>query len=191
MIYIRLFFLTQALNPRNILKCLSFFMLQFTIMVCTCRFLVDWIPIRTFRNHADKGVAFPQWQPMSAKVSLWNGDSWATRGGKDKVDWSKSPFVASFGNYTIDACVWDGNPRFCRSNATGNWWNGDGFSSLTSIQRRWFKWVRRYHVIYDYCKDIDRFQGSLPKECSLSKYWTELHHFHFPPIYIYTCVFLH
>ncbi|KAF2294280.1 hypothetical protein GH714_008808 [Hevea brasiliensis] len=41
---------------------------------------------------------------MGIKISLWNGDNWATRGGKDKVDWSKGPFIASFRNYKIDAC---------------------------------------------------------------------------------------
>ncbi|KAK4744954.1 hypothetical protein SAY87_011266 [Trapa incisa] len=133
-------------------------------------FFVDSIPIRTFRNHADKGVAFPRWQPMSIKATLWNGDSWATRGGKDKVDWSKGPFAASFGNYTIDACTWRGNPRFCRSESSGNWWNGRDYSSLTRVQKRWFKWVRINHMIYDYCQDNQRFQGNLPLECSLSKY---------------------
>ncbi|XP_030473215.2 probable xyloglucan endotransglucosylase/hydrolase protein 10 [Syzygium oleosum] len=133
-------------------------------------FFVDSIPIRTYRNHADKGVAFPRWQPMGVKATLWNGDSWATRGGRDKVDWSKGPFVASFGDYKIDACVWKGNPRFCRAESPPNWWNNEGFSSLTWTQRRWFKWVRRYHMIYDYCQDNARFQNNLPKECSLPKY---------------------
>ncbi|GFZ16944.1 xyloglucan endotransglucosylase/hydrolase 10 [Actinidia rufa] len=103
-------------------------------------FMVDWVPIRTYRNHADKGVAFPRWQPMSIKISLWNGDSWATRGGKDKVDWSKGPFIASFRNYKIDACVWKGNPRFCRADSSTNWWNQKKSSSLTWAQRRLFKW---------------------------------------------------
>ncbi|KAM1569775.1 hypothetical protein ACFX10_034857 [Malus domestica] len=61
------------------------------------------------------GVAFPTWQPMSIKASLWNGDSWATRGGRDKIDWSKGPFTASLRNHKIDACVWKGNARFCRA----------------------------------------------------------------------------
>ena len=103
------------------------------------RFMVDWIPIRVYRNHADKGVGFPRWQPMSIKVSLWNGDSWATNGGRDKIDWSKGPFLASFGNYKIDACVWKGNARFCRADSSTNWWNKERFSSLTSTQRRYFK----------------------------------------------------
>ncbi|WJX14857.1 putative xyloglucan endotransglucosylase/hydrolase protein 10 [Trifolium repens] len=133
-------------------------------------FMVDTIPIRVYRNHADKGVAFPRWQPMSLKATLWNGDSWATRGGQDKIDWKNGPFIASFRNYKIDACVWKGSPRFCRASSSTNWWNQYNFSTLTSIQRRWFKWVRTYHMIYDYCKDNERFQNNLPRECSLPKY---------------------
>ncbi|XP_010547938.1 PREDICTED: probable xyloglucan endotransglucosylase/hydrolase protein 10 [Tarenaya hassleriana] len=133
-------------------------------------FFVDQIPIRVYRNHTDKGVAFPRRQPMSVKASLWNGDSWATRGGRDKVDWSKGPFLATFGDYKIDACVWRGNPRFCRERGEENWWNKDEFSSLTRLQKRWFKWVRKYHMIYDYCQDHQRFHDNLPKECSLPNY---------------------
>lgn len=136
-----------------------------------CRFMVDWVPIRVYRNHADKGAAFPRWQPMSIKASLWNGDSWATGGGRDKIDWSKGPFIASFRNHTIDACVWKGNARFCRAESPTNWWNEERFSTLSNAQRRLFKWVRKYHMIYDYCEDKERFQGNLPKECSLPKYW--------------------
>ncbi|KDP37615.1 hypothetical protein JCGZ_06958 [Jatropha curcas] len=133
-------------------------------------FMVDWIPIRVYRNHADKGVAYPRWQPMGIKISLWNGDSWATRGGKDKIDWSKGPFIASFKDYKIDACVWNGNPRFCRAESSTNWWHKHSYNTLTPIQRRWFKWVRLHHMIYDYCQDKNRFQNKLPKECSLPKY---------------------
>lgn len=138
-----------------------------------CRLMVDMIPVRVYRNHADKGVPFPRWQPMSLKATLWNGDDWATRGGQDKIDWTKGPFIASFRNYKIDACLWKGNPRFCRASSSTNWWNQYNFSTLTSTQRRWFKWVRKYHMIYDYCQDNERFQNNLPKECSLPKYWPQ------------------
>ncbi|GLT44315.1 hypothetical protein SLA2020_182200 [Shorea laevis] len=133
-------------------------------------FMVDSIPIRVYRNHADKGVAYPRWQPMSIKATLWNGDSWATHGGRDKIDWSKGPFIASFRNYKIDACVWNGNPRFCTAESSSNWWNKDSFSTLTRVQKTWYKWVRKYHMIYDYCQDNKRFHNNLPKECSLPKY---------------------
>lgn len=135
--------------------------------------MVDWVPIRVFRNHAGKGVAFPRWQPMWIKASLWNGDSWATRGGRDKANWSKGPFVAWLRNYKADACVWKGRPRFCWAENSGNWWNQRKFESLTWKQRRLFKWARKYYLIYDYCQDTNRFQqDELPRECSLPKYWT-------------------
>ncbi|KAF9665900.1 hypothetical protein SADUNF_Sadunf16G0172900 [Salix dunnii] len=54
-------------------------------------FMVDWIPIRVYRNHADKGVAYPRLQPSSIKVSLWKGDSWATRVEKTKLIGQKVP----------------------------------------------------------------------------------------------------
>ncbi|XP_010517601.1 PREDICTED: probable xyloglucan endotransglucosylase/hydrolase protein 10 [Camelina sativa] len=133
-------------------------------------FMVDQVPIRLYRNHADKGVAYPRLQPMNVQASLWNGESWATRGGHDKIDWSKGPFVASFGDYKIDACVWKGNPRLCNGESDENWWNKNDFSSLTRVQKRWFKWVRKYHLIYDYCQDYGRFNNELPKECNLPKY---------------------
>lgn len=133
-------------------------------------FMVDSIPIRVYRNHADKGVAYPRAQPMSIKATLWNGEDWATRGGRDKIDWSKGPFITSFRNYSIDACVWNGNPRFCRAESPTNWWNTEEFGTLTREQKRWFKWARMNHMIYDYCQDNQRFQNNLPKECSLPKY---------------------
>ncbi|RRT55655.1 hypothetical protein B296_00031547 [Ensete ventricosum] len=132
--------------------------------------MVDWVPVRVYRNHADEGVAFPRWQPMTLKASLWNGDGWATRGGEDKVDWSKGPFVATLGDYKIDARVWKGNPRFCRAGSNSNWWNKPRLRSLTGRQRRLLRWVRKYHLIYDYCQDPERFHGQLPTECSLPKY---------------------
>lgn len=134
------------------------------------RFMVDQVPIRLYRNHAEKGVAYPKLQPMSVQASLWNGESWATRGGRDKIDWSKGPFVASFGDYKIDACVWKGDGRLCNGENNENWWNKNEFSSLTKVQKRWFKWVRKYHLIYDYCQDNGRFNNKLPMECSLPKY---------------------
>ncbi|QCE08416.1 probable xyloglucan endotransglucosylase/hydrolase protein 10 [Vigna unguiculata] len=132
-------------------------------------FMVDTIPVRVYRNHADKGVPFPMWQPMSLKSTLWNG-TWATRGGQDKIDWTKGPFVASFRNYKIDACVWKGDPKICSAAGPGNWWNQNRFSTLTPAQIRLFKWVRKNYMIYDYCQDTQRFHNNLPRECSLPRY---------------------
>lgn len=128
--------------------------------------MVDWVPIRTHRNHADKGVPFPSLQPMSVQVSIWNGEDWASRGGKDKIDWSESPFLATFKNPNMDSCIWKGNnARFsCRE------YESNSSTTLTWPQRRLFRWVRKYHLIYDYCQDFQRFHNNFPKECSLPKY---------------------
>ncbi|KAL8554795.1 hypothetical protein ACS0TY_002837 [Phlomoides rotata] len=133
-------------------------------------FMVDWVPIRTYRNHADKGVAFPLLKPMGLQMSVWDGESWATNGGKDKIDWAQGPFIVSFRNHKMDACIWKRNPRFCRGQSPTNWWNNERSSSLTWPQRRLFRWVRKHHLIYDYCQDYHRFNNTLPKECLLTKY---------------------
>ncbi|KAM7270232.1 hypothetical protein ACFE04_029446 [Oxalis oulophora] len=131
-------------------------------------FMVDSIPIRVYKNHADKGISYPRWQPMSMKAKIYDGASWATRG--KTIDWSKSPFIATFKDYKIDACIWNGNARFCRSDSEVNWWNKDRYDSLTSVQNRWNKWVKKNHKIYNYCQDNKRFHNDLPKECSLPTY---------------------
>ncbi|EYU18352.1 hypothetical protein ABFS82_02G048400 [Erythranthe guttata] len=134
-------------------------------------FMVDWVPIRTYRNHADKGVPYPTWQPMALQTSIWNGEDWATNGGKDKIDWTNSPFTASFKDHKIDACIWKGDdPGLCSAESPTNWWNNDRFGSLTWAQRRLYRWVRKYYLVYDYCRDYPRFNNNLPRECSLTKY---------------------
>ncbi|KAL2927648.1 putative xyloglucan endotransglucosylase/hydrolase protein 10 [Bienertia sinuspersici] len=132
--------------------------------------MVDWVPIRVYKNYADEGVSYPKSQPMNIKASFWNGEDWATRGGKDKIDWSKAPFVASFTNYTIDACVWKGDLESCSAASSTNWWNTEKFKTLNSAQRKLYKWVREYYLKYDYCQDNKRFHGNLPKECTLPHY---------------------
>ncbi|KAK9139375.1 hypothetical protein Scep_009056 [Stephania cephalantha] len=67
-------------------------------------FFVDDVPIRVFKNSKDIGVRFPFNQPMKLYSSLWNADDWATRGGKEKTDWSKAPFTASYSSFHIDGC---------------------------------------------------------------------------------------
>lgn len=132
--------------------------------------MVNSTPIRTFRNYEDKGIPFPLWKAMNLFITLWDGDTWATRGGRDKIDWSKGPFIASFKNYKIDACAWRGNnARTCGQNGPTNWWNNERFSTLTLRQRRLLNWVRKDYLIYDYCQDKKRFHNNLPKECYLPK----------------------
>jgi xyloglucan:xyloglucosyl transferase len=128
------------------------------------RFLVDGIPIRVFKDNSDIGVPYLNSKPMYLYSSLWNGDSWATQGGRIKLDWSNAPFIAYFSNFnSIDACtVWNVNDTsFCSTPGTSWWetdyWNASQLGQLT--------WVAEKHLIYDYCTDTARFNGVTPPEC--------------------------
>ncbi|QHO47094.1 putative xyloglucan endotransglucosylase/hydrolase protein B [Arachis hypogaea] len=76
-------------------------------------FFVDDVPIRVFKNCKDLGVKFPFDQPMKIYNSLWNADDWATRGGLEKTDWSKAPFIASYKGFHIDGCEASVEAKFC------------------------------------------------------------------------------
>ncbi|KMZ66540.1 xyloglucan endotransglycosylase, family GH16 [Zostera marina] len=126
---------------------------------------VDNVPIRVFRNVQEQlGVPYPEKQPQRVYSSLWNGDSWATRGGLVKIDWSQAPFTASYRNFqTINACVFSNGKSLCRSTTTGSWRTTTlDVAGLGKLQN-----VRRNNMIYDYCSDTKRFPHGLPLECSL------------------------
>lgn len=126
-------------------------------------FSVDDIPIRIYKNNEAIGIPFPGSQSMGIFSSLWDADSWATRGGLEKIDWSKAPFVASYRDFEIDSCQFPGNTS-CAPN-TNNWWEGLSYRNLSSNQARLYKWVRTNYMIYDYCTDRSRYPVP-PIECT-------------------------
>ncbi|XP_031481433.1 xyloglucan endotransglucosylase/hydrolase protein 3-like [Nymphaea colorata] len=122
-------------------------------------FLVDEIPIRVFMN---KGVAYPS-KAMQVMGSLWNGEDWATNGGKDKINWMYAPFTASFRTFSIDGCpAFEGGPQ-CYSSKY--WWNGGGYAGLSPKQILAYRMIRKRHLVYDYCTDRRRYPVP-PPECS-------------------------
>ncbi|XP_020587578.1 xyloglucan endotransglucosylase/hydrolase protein 2-like [Phalaenopsis equestris] len=125
-------------------------------------FYVDETPIRVFANKQTKGVDYPS-QPMQIIASVWNGDSWATDGGKAKVDWSSAPFNAYFQGFDVDGCVsTSSNDPRCSSSSL--WWNSATYQQLSSSERSAYQKVKKEYVIYDYCNDVKRFP-SPPPEC--------------------------
>ncbi|KAL9232736.1 hypothetical protein vseg_007809 [Gypsophila vaccaria] len=141
-------------------------------------FMVDETPIRVFRNQErDIGVPFPKNQAMKIYSSIWNADDWATQGGSIKTDWSKAPFSAYYRNFNIDACTPLGgfscayaakNSAIITRNSNkigrGTWRSHD----LNAWGRRRLRWVQKYFMIYDYCKDWKRFSQGYPPECKSS-----------------------
>ncbi|CAI0539371.1 unnamed protein product [Linum tenue] len=112
-------------------------------------FFVDDVPIRVFKNLKNLGVKFPFEQPMKIYSSLWNADDWATRGGLEKTDWSKAPFIAAYRGFHVDG---------------KRWWDQREFQDLDSYQYRRLQWVRNKYTIYNYCQDRVRYPV-MPNEC--------------------------
>lgn len=128
---------------------------------------MDGTPIREFKNLESMGVPFLKNQAMRIHSSLWNAEEWATRGGLVKTDWSQAPFTASYRNFNANnACVWSSGSSSCGSNpVSGSGWLGE---ELDSSNQGRMSWVQKNYMVYDYCKDVNRFPQGLPKECTVA-----------------------
>ncbi|GLJ27333.1 hypothetical protein SUGI_0536460 [Cryptomeria japonica] len=112
-------------------------------------FMVDGVPIRVFKNNKAMGVPYPDSQAMGVYSSLWNGDSWATQGGLVKINWFHAPFIAAYSNFQAH-----------------NLLNGRYDKDVISLSdRNKLLWVKKHFMIYDYCRDRQRYPVS-PRECS-------------------------
>jgi len=131
---------------------------------------VDSIPIRVYRNYESQGVPYPNKQGMGVYTSLWNADDWATRGGRDKADWSHAPFTAHYRRFRARACKWSGPVSINQCASPKNWYTSPVYSKLSNAKKGQMDWYRNKSMIYAYCKDTKRFNGVFPKECSLPQF---------------------
>ncbi|KAL2467178.1 putative xyloglucan endotransglucosylase/hydrolase protein 8 [Abeliophyllum distichum] len=130
-------------------------------------FFVDKVPIRVYKNANYTNNFFPNEKPMYLFSSIWNADDWATRGGLEKTDWEKAPFVSSYKDFNVDGCQWEDPFPACVSTTTDNWWDQYNSWHLSDDQKTDYAWVQRNLVLYDYCKDTERYP-TLPVECWIS-----------------------
>lgn len=128
-----------------------------------CSFYVDNVPIRVYKNNEARKVPYPRFQPMGVYSTLWEADDWATRGGIEKINWSRAPFYAYYKDFDIEGCPVPG-PADCPANSK-NWWEGSAYHQLSPVEARSYRWVRVNHMVYDYCTDKSRFPVP-PPECS-------------------------
>jgi xyloglucan:xyloglucosyl transferase len=101
---------------------------------------------------------------MKIYNSLWNADDWATRGGLEKTDWSKAPFIATYKGFHIDGCEASVNAKFCDTQGK-RWWDQPEFRDLDAAQWQRLRWVRQKYTIYNYCNDRKRYP-QIPSECT-------------------------
>lgn len=129
------------------------------------RFHVDEIPIRVYRNNSNLGVGYPS-RPMQVEGSLWDGDSWATDGGRTKIDWRYAPFIAHYQGFAIVGFSVPSSaievPQQCHSPTY--WWNRERYWKLNHRQQRDYENVRSKYMTYDYCADSSRYPKP-PREC--------------------------
>lgn len=125
---------------------------------------MDEVPIRVFANKEENGAPYPKTQAMGVQGSVWNADDWATQGGRVKTNWSHAPFVSTFRGFEIDACETDDIASSKCGRVGEFWWDKPRMSGLNRHKSHQLKWVRRRHLVYDYCMDSGRFY-EMPREC--------------------------
>ncbi|PPR95596.1 hypothetical protein GOBAR_AA25073 [Gossypium barbadense] len=85
--------------------------------------------------------------------------SWADEDGKYKADYRYQPFVAKYTNFKAGGCSAYA-PAWCCPVSASPFQEG----GLTMQQYRAMRWVQRYHMVYDYCRDPKRNHALTP-EC--------------------------
>nr|CAB3453317.1 unnamed protein product [Digitaria exilis] len=120
-----------------------------------------WTSRRIVVRTAAMGAAFPS-KPMSLYATIWDGSSWATLGGRYRVNYKYAPFVAEFADLVIRGCAVD-------PTAVADSTSCDASASLESLavadeQRVAMAAFRRAHTSYSYCHDRRRYPAALP-EC--------------------------
>ncbi|BBN03329.1 xyloglucan:xyloglucosyl transferase [Marchantia polymorpha subsp. ruderalis] len=132
------------------------------------QFLVDDTVIRVFHNSKDLGIPYLDYQPMYVYSSIWNGEDWATCGGKEKTDWNLQPFAASYKDFEIDSCTVheDHNDiHDCYEKLYSSGYGQPENRKLSQKQIQDLKRIQYNYVIYDYCTDAKRF-NTTPPECA-------------------------
>lgn len=127
-------------------------------------FLVDNTPIRIYPNIvATTGLPFLHNQSMFVYATIWDGDSWATEGGRIKINWTHAPFTARYQEFIADACSNTATTSATEC-AAGKWWNQASLQELDSSQISQMKTVQEKYMAYNYCTDTARYNVT-PPEC--------------------------
>jgi xyloglucan:xyloglucosyl transferase len=123
-----------------------------------CRFYVDETPIREVVRTESMGAQFPS-KPMSLYATIWDGSSWATSGGRYKVDYKYAPYTAEFADLAIHGCAVGRRGRACEG-------PGSAATAMPPAERSAMEAFRARYMTYGYCYDRLRYPAPLP-ECSV------------------------
>ncbi|XP_022146454.1 probable xyloglucan endotransglucosylase/hydrolase protein 28 [Momordica charantia] len=128
-------------------------------------FYVDNVPIREVKRTANMGGDFPS-KPMTLYATIWDGSTWATNGGKYKVNYKYAPYIAEFSDFILHGCAVD--PTEQSSTSCDHSQKSEPIpSGITPSQRAKMESLRKKHLTYSYCYDRIRYKAP-PPECVIN-----------------------
>ncbi|KAF0913412.1 hypothetical protein E2562_022199 [Oryza meyeriana var. granulata] len=131
----------------------------------TIIFYVDETPIRKVVRTTSMGAQFPS-KPMSLYATIWDGSSWATSGGRYKVNYKYAPYVAEFTDLVLHGCP--AGPTAPGSYPAPPCEAASAAAMMSPRQRSAMERFRARHMTYGYCYDRVRYPAPLP-ECRVGE----------------------
>ncbi|CAH2042951.1 unnamed protein product, partial [Thlaspi arvense] len=103
---------------------------------------------------------------MSLYATIWDASSWATNGGKYKVQYRYQPFVAEFSELALAGCTIDPSQPAQAAGCADKIAELDtaDFATITPEGRQAMLQFRTKHMYYSYCYDTLRYNVT-PPEC--------------------------
>lgn len=102
-------------------------------------------------------------KPMSLYATIWDGSTWATSGGRYKVNYRYAPFASEFAGLVLHGCSANPIQQTPSSDKCHDVSNAD-YATITPERRLAMNSFRRGYMIYSYCYDIFRYPVP-PPEC--------------------------
>ncbi|KAL7166769.1 hypothetical protein ACSBR2_037447 [Camellia fascicularis] len=128
-------------------------------------FYVDDVPIREVVRSKAMGADYPS-KPMSLYATIWDASTWATNGGKYKVNYRFQPFVSEFKDLVLQGCPVDPIQQLhaphCDNSTAAL--ESANFSNITTEGRKSMSRFRERYMYYSYCYDTVRYPVP-PPEC--------------------------
>ncbi|KAL5207458.1 hypothetical protein ABZP36_031893 [Zizania latifolia] len=136
-------------------------------------FFVDDVPVREVRRSAAMAGDFPS-KPMSLYATVWDASTWATSGGRYRVNYRYGPFVASFTDLALLGCRVDpiqmlsssSSGRSAECAAAEDALLASDLAVMTLEKQLAMRRFREQNMVYSYCYDTRRYPVPFP-ECDV------------------------
>ncbi|KAE8703429.1 putative xyloglucan endotransglucosylase/hydrolase protein 30 [Hibiscus syriacus] len=103
--------------------------------------------------------------PMALYATIWDASSWATGGGKIRVNYDYAPFTAEFRELVLEGCPMDPiqeYPDFTICNDKDSWLESRSYAFLTPKRRAAMQNFKQHYMYYSSCYDVWRYPAKLP-----------------------------